>query len=143
MKFKVTYEVTVELDIDRSVIKEATSADWRKSFYDLHTPEDVADHIGFNAIANDIRDVTALDGFAHIEKGKVKYIRFDHNAIESRVEAPVRPYRPTKTKMVTCPYCKKRVRTQTMKDVKNAIRVLVHNNNSGDECVGSGRLIDV
>lgn len=84
MKFKVTFEVTVELDIDRSVIKEATSADWRKSFYDLHTPVDVAEHIGFNAIANDIRDVTRLDGFAHIDKGKVKYDKFDHEFVEAK-----------------------------------------------------------
>lgn len=83
MKFKVTFHVTVELDVDRSVIKEATSADWRKSFYDLRTPEEVAEHIAFNAVANDIRDVTALDGFALIDKEKVKYVKFEHEFIEA------------------------------------------------------------
>ena len=78
MRFKVTHEVTVELEIDDKVIKEATSEEWKKSFYDLKTPEDVAEHIAYNAVANDIRDVTVLDGFAHLDKDSVKYIKFDY-----------------------------------------------------------------
>lgn len=73
MKFKVTHEVTVEVEVDEDVIKEATSEDWRKSFYNLHTPEDVAEHLAYNCVANCVEDVTVLDGFAHLKPKQVKF----------------------------------------------------------------------
>lgn len=73
MKIKVTYQVTIELDIDEAVIKETTSEDWRRDFYDFRTPSDVAEHVAFNFVANDVREVTGLDGFAHFKKDQVKY----------------------------------------------------------------------
>ena len=85
MKFKVTYEVVVEVDIDEAVISEVTSPDWQKEFYDLNTASDVADHIVFNVVANDIRDVTMLDGFAHFKMELVRYSNFDYNLVETKI----------------------------------------------------------
>ena len=60
-KFTITYTVWADLDLDQDVI-DAVDEEWRSSFYDLHTPEDIAEHIGRNLLRG-VR-LSMLDGWA-------------------------------------------------------------------------------
>ena len=60
-RFKLTLEVEVDLWIDDKVIK-AVDDEWRKSFYQLYTPEDIATHITINLMSG--YRLTHLDGWA-------------------------------------------------------------------------------
>ena len=60
-KFRITYTVYADLQLDQHVI-DAVDDEWRSSFYNLHTPEDIAKHIGRNLIRN--ARLSMLDGWA-------------------------------------------------------------------------------
>jgi hypothetical protein len=49
--------------IEDEVIK-AVDDEWRKIFYDLKTPQEIAEHIAYNQIVNDA-GLSRLDGFAN------------------------------------------------------------------------------
>jgi len=38
--------------------------DWRRVFYDIRTPEQLAEHFAHNRVVNGIQSLSALDGFA-------------------------------------------------------------------------------
>lgn len=50
------------VELDQAVI-DAVDDGWRKMFYPLHTPEDIAEHIGRNMILNGWQ-LSDLDGWA-------------------------------------------------------------------------------
>ena len=50
------------IEIDQAVI-DAVDDDWRASFYDLHTPEQIAEHVGYNLFINNIT-ISLMDGWA-------------------------------------------------------------------------------
>lgn len=61
-----TYEIrvvgTAKLTIDDALIA-SIGDDWRKQFYALHTPKEIADHVGFNMMVHDL-SLSEIDGFA-------------------------------------------------------------------------------
>jgi hypothetical protein len=68
-KFTITFEQYEE--IDRTTIEihqavfDAVDDDWRASFYDLHTDEEIAAHIGYNMVINRA-SLNQLDGWANL-----------------------------------------------------------------------------
>lgn len=69
--FRVTVTTTAELTLDSSVIREATSDEWRKMFWDLRSAEDVAAHVGFNMLTNHL-ELSELDGFSGADDALAK-----------------------------------------------------------------------
>lgn len=61
-RFLVTFEAQVEIALDNSVI-DVVDDDWRKHLYDLKTPEEIAEHIGYNLVINQW-SLSNLDGWA-------------------------------------------------------------------------------
>lgn len=55
-------EMTVDIAIDEKLIADVLDPKWRAQFYDLHTPEQVAEHLAFNLVQG--RLLQHLDGFA-------------------------------------------------------------------------------
>lgn len=61
--------VTVRVDIeDADVVTRVVEDhdDWRGTYYDMRTEEDVLEHLAYNCVANGRRDVTRLDGWADL-----------------------------------------------------------------------------
>ena len=52
-----------DIEIEDDVIK-AVDDEWRSKFYDLKTPQEVAEHVAYNIIVNDT-GLSQLDGFAN------------------------------------------------------------------------------
>lgn len=75
-KFKVTFSVEIEIEVDEKVLKDAQSADFRASFYNLVDDAAVAQHLAYNFVANRA-DLKSLDGFAHWRKDMAKKISED------------------------------------------------------------------
>lgn len=75
-RFRVTFAVTVELEISENLIEEVLKPDWQGSFYKLPHPEDVATHLAYN-VARNHADLTSLDGFADRDKGDLKIVHED------------------------------------------------------------------
>lgn len=61
-KFRVTITQEVELSLHDDVIAAVTD-EWRKQFYPLHTPDEIAQHVAFNLVVNRAR-LSTLDGWA-------------------------------------------------------------------------------
>jgi len=72
MRFKKTFHVEVDLDIDKALIEGVLNDQWRSMYYKLMTPDDVANHIAYNIVANQLQDVRMLDGFADREMKDVR-----------------------------------------------------------------------
>lgn len=60
--FRVELNVVVELFLDDQVI-DTVDDDWRKTFYLLRTPEQIAEHIAYNLVINK-SSLSQLDGWA-------------------------------------------------------------------------------
>lgn len=60
--FEVTFTGTAIIELDDDVIN-AVNTEWRDTFYNLNTTEQIAEHIAFNLIVNN-SDLDDLDGFA-------------------------------------------------------------------------------
>lgn len=61
------------IKIDDDVIKQVDD-EWRQMFYSsVVTPQDVAEHIAFNMIVNDV-GISMLDGFANFQDGQAKIL---------------------------------------------------------------------
>jgi hypothetical protein len=60
--FVVSFEAEAVIELDDAVI-DAVDSEWRSVFYQLHTPEDIAEHIGFNLVINRA-ELSHLDGWA-------------------------------------------------------------------------------
>ncbi len=70
--FTVRFHGDVEVRLDDAVI-DAVTEEWRGKFYDLHSPEDIAQHIAYNYIANNAR-LSQLDGWADQPNSNAKVI---------------------------------------------------------------------
>lgn len=68
MKKRYTVQLTATVEVDDAVIKRGLSNEFRKDFYDFHSPGDVAAHIAYNMIVNGCR-LTSIDGFADMDAG--------------------------------------------------------------------------
>lgn len=68
------YVSSAVIELDDAVI-EAVDDEWRAQFYNLHTPERIAEHIGFNLIVNR-RPLSDLDGWADQPDENARVIEF-------------------------------------------------------------------
>lgn len=75
-KFKVTFSVEIEIEVDEKVLKDAKSKEFRASFYKLDDDAAVAQHLAYNFVANRA-DLKTLDGFAHWKKDMAKLVGED------------------------------------------------------------------
>jgi len=73
-RFRVTFSVTVDLDVAEGLLDEVVKPDWQREFYKLPRPEDVAAHLAYN-VAHNHAELTSLDGFAHRRKDDMKVVR--------------------------------------------------------------------
>jgi hypothetical protein len=71
-KFRVDFVGSVEIELEDAVI-DAVNDDWRKVFYDIHTPEDIAGMIAYNIAINRAK-LSHLDGWADQPDSNVKVI---------------------------------------------------------------------
>jgi hypothetical protein len=80
-KFLVTFtdnadnEYDAEIELDQKVIDQVDD-DWRKCFYNLETPEQIAKHIAYNLVINNYR-LSQLDGWADLDDNMADIITFD------------------------------------------------------------------
>ncbi len=99
-RFSVRFDV--EIDVDQRLIDAATDVEWRETFYDLQTSEDVAGHLAYNLVQGS--RLTSLDGFADQadDMAKIWEIDYDPGDIEEiKLDPPKRPEstrRPPKTR---------------------------------------------
>jgi len=70
--FTVTAQVAAIIELDPAVI-DVVDDEWRRYLYDLHTPKEIAEHIGYNMIANRW-PLSALDGWADQPDSNAKYV---------------------------------------------------------------------
>ena len=73
--FEYTITTGGKIHIDQQVIDEVDDG-WRSQFYQLGTPEQIAEHLVHNLVTNEA-SLTALDGFAHLDNSMVKVIEDD------------------------------------------------------------------
>lgn len=69
-QFNLRLECNAVVEIDNDVIK-AVDGDWRSVLYNLHTPEEIAEHIGYNLIVNGLR-LSSMDGWADQDDSKAQ-----------------------------------------------------------------------
>lgn len=55
---------------------DVVDEEWRSMFYDLHTPEDIAEHIAYNLVVNRW-DLSSLDGWADQPRSNAKLVYSD------------------------------------------------------------------
>jgi len=79
--FVVVFTTAVHLTIaDPDVFERVTGPngdDWRKQLYNLHTRDDVLEHLAYNCVANDVRNASLLDGWADLPKKAVQMHRLE------------------------------------------------------------------
>ena len=68
-KFVVEIPTTVTVEFDSSLLPDK---EWRETFYNICTLQQLAEHFAYNRIANGIEDISMLDGFADQEESTVK-----------------------------------------------------------------------
>lgn len=68
-RYHVEVAVTAVLEVDDEVI-ERVDDEWRGSFYNLCTPEEVVEHLSYNLLRG--ADLTSLDGWADAKDGQAQ-----------------------------------------------------------------------
>jgi hypothetical protein len=92
-KFIVEMTVRAEISISETLLKDVLRDDWRKDFYQLMTPADVAEHLAYNLCKG--RSLSFLDGFANQNETEVRYD--DDWTIDTVTEVPESPDPATPT----------------------------------------------
>lgn len=70
-KFWVTLEFEVE--VDEQALDRCNDDEWRKEMYHFTTHEQVAAHVGFNMVRNNI-GLSSMDGFADLSDDLAKVV---------------------------------------------------------------------
>ena len=79
-KFELSFEMGDSLidsaivEIDQELI-DVVDDDWRSVLYDLHTPEEIAEHIGYNLIINNIH-LSQMDGWADKDNDLARVVKW-------------------------------------------------------------------
>lgn len=73
-RFVVEFAVTI--DVSQDIIDVATSEEWRKTYYNLVLPEQVAEFLAYNLMRN--IELAQLDGFADRANNEAVHVRTDH-----------------------------------------------------------------
>ena len=77
-EFKIRIVGTATLTLDDKVVKGVDDG-WRKQFYPLRSPKEIAEHIGYNMMVNDCT-LSEIDGFADRKDGEARLtnLEWDH-----------------------------------------------------------------
>jgi hypothetical protein len=70
--FRVTFDKTVDLELDDAVIS-VVDTEWRTQLYDLKTPEQIAEHIAYNLLINNLK-LSQQEGWADQPDSNAKII---------------------------------------------------------------------
>ena len=81
-RFKITYTAYATLELADEVI-EAVDKEWRGDFYNLPSPESVAEHIGRNLLRS--ARLSMLDGFADQPDSNARIIIDDEDIESERI----------------------------------------------------------
>lgn len=71
-RFNLQLECSATIELDDVVI-DAVDDEWRSVFYQLQTPEQIAEHIGYNLIVNNAR-LAIMDGFADLDDDDARVV---------------------------------------------------------------------
>lgn len=69
---KFVVEFSIAIEIDPALLSSVLTDEWRSRFYDLHTPEAVAEHLAFNLLHG--RQMRTLDGFADQDPDRARIV---------------------------------------------------------------------
>ncbi len=83
-QFKIEFAGTATIELDDQVI-DVVDDEWRSSLYNLHTPEEIAEHIAYNFIFN-IDRLSSLDGWADQPDSNARLIGGDADVDEIYAE---------------------------------------------------------
>jgi len=61
-KYRIHFSTTVEIEVDDAVI-DAIDDEWRRTYFKLKTPTEIAEHIAYNMHINNC-NLSEIDGFA-------------------------------------------------------------------------------
>lgn len=78
--FKIEFSGSATLELDDQVI-DAVDDEWRSYLYNLHTPEEIAEHIAYNFIFNTV-GLSKLDGWADQPDENARLLSEDIDFIE-------------------------------------------------------------
>ncbi len=84
-KFEVEVSTLVVVELDERVIDQVDD-EWKGMFYQLHTPEDVAEHICYNLLVNRT-SLSWLDGWADVPDNLAKLECYHPNELDWEFEA--------------------------------------------------------
>jgi len=84
-KFTVTFVVTVDVDVEQTIIDDALSDDFKEAFYDLKAATGVVEHLAYNHLRNRA-SLTQIDGFAQWSDGDASFSNesWDGDEVKSR-----------------------------------------------------------
>jgi hypothetical protein len=110
-RFTVIFTGSIVIDLDQKVI-DAVDDEWRAQMYgDVHTPEDIASHIGWNVAVNGCT-LTQIDGFADQHNDSLHIVELANFEVDECVEAAVPKFnrhwprgRHTKTNLILKEKC--------------------------------------
>jgi len=70
--FVVDFEGSIIIELDDNVIK-VVDDEWRKQMFDIRTPEEIAQHVAFNMVANRL-DLEQIDGWANLPNDRARIV---------------------------------------------------------------------
>lgn len=73
-KFRIEFDGIITVELDEQVINTVDD-EWRSMLYELHTPEEIAEHIAFNLLEG--RTLDGLDGWADQPESNAKLVAFE------------------------------------------------------------------
>ena len=68
---EITFDGIIEID---DVVIKSVDENWRSFFYNLTTPQEIAEHIAYNIIVNNAT-LSRLDGFADMKDDFVRVLK--------------------------------------------------------------------
>ena len=69
-RFTVEFQATVEIELDEDLIRRSLTPEWHDSFYALYSAGEVAGHVAYNMVINEL-SLKQMDGFADLNEDLV------------------------------------------------------------------------
>ena len=90
-RFRIEQVGVAIIELDDAVIK-AVDDEWRSQFYGLHTPEEIAEHVGYNLLIGRAT-LSQLDGWADQPDSNARIVEWlgEYEILAEEVKAPPPP----------------------------------------------------
>lgn len=72
-QFRLRFEAEAVIELDDAVI-DAVTDEWRSMFYQLHSPEQIARHVGYNLVINNA-GLDQLEGWADQPESNARIVQ--------------------------------------------------------------------